>query len=109
MLILLLSIALWVLLFTWMGRTFKPWVVDLFCALILTVDAVISALQGHWGWAGYDTLVASYVWRLFWRRKPPSKRKVKKLVGAKARAVRDKLVASMPKLSPVGKLAPVGA
>jgi hypothetical protein len=88
----------WVYSLIWLAWCLTWFVVDVF-----SHDQVGMALQA---------LVGSYWFREFWKHKPPRMRdKVKKLVGAKAKAIRDKLVAAMPKPSPVSKpvFAPAGA
>jgi hypothetical protein len=57
-------------------------------------------------WAG----LSSYWWYRFWKQKPPfDRKKADRLVGAKARALKQKLVDSMPKALPVMKPAFVPA
>lgn len=66
--------------------------------------AIGIILLAPWGFAVYPTLEAmSHLWE--WWKDDDTKRKrkkVKKLVGAKAQAIRDKLVAAMPDAGPLG-------
>ena len=96
----------------WGSRNLPLWKYALIWAIVCTGFVVWSILDGDHVGTAFNALYASYWWRVFWKNKPPRMRdKVAKLIGAKARAVRDKLVASMPKPSPVRRpvLAPVGA
>lgn len=88
------------------------WRVALFLALWSTFWGVYGVFQGNQVSVAINVLVASYWWRVFWKNRPRGGRdKVAKLIGAKAKAIKDKIVAAMPKAAPVRvpQLAPVGA
>lgn len=93
----------------WARRKVKPWVYSLGWAVWSTVWALYDVFVDHdQAGVAINALVASFWWREFWKQKPPRSRdKVAKLIGAKAKAIREKLVAAMPKASPIN--VPVGA
>lgn len=88
-----------------------PWVYHLICAVVFTGVVILCLFPFDSTGAAINSFWASIHWYQFWKKKPPRMRdRVAKLIGAKARAVRDRLVKAMPKASPVRspKLAPAG-
>lgn len=105
-LVLLVRFAMWT-----QARNLQ-WLFSLVFAVWCTAWFVVACISGDQFDMAFNALLGSYWWREFWKRKPPRMRdRVKKLVGAKAKALKAKVVAAMPKPSPVGKpaLVPVGA
>jgi hypothetical protein len=83
--------------------TWPRWKSALIMAVWCSVWAVVDVFTHHPVSGAFNALMASYWWRVFWKNRPRGDRdKVSKLVGAKAKALKAKLVASMPKASPVG-------
>lgn len=100
------------MLSTWMSKKFPMWINWLFWALLSSAFFVFDIVRHDESSAAFQALIGSFYWYMFWRSKPPRMRdKAKKLIGAKAKALKEKLVAAMPKASPVGSpvLLPVGA
>lgn len=96
----------------WAQRKVKPWVYSLSWAVWCTVWFCLDIFLYHdqFG-AALNAFVGSYWWRDFWKKKPPfNRKKVEQLVGAKTKALKQKLVDAMPKASPLGKpvLVPAG-
>lgn len=94
---------------SWVQQRVKPWVHSLcwavWCTTWFAVDVFI--VHDQFG-SALNAAVASYWWRDFWKKKPPfNRKKVEQLVGAKTKALKQKLVDSMPVSKPV--LVPVGA
>lgn len=86
----------------WVRTKVQPWVYSLGWAIWCTVWCIFDVFQHNQLGVAINGGLASYWWREFWKQKPPRMRdRVAKLIGAKARAVRDKLVENMPKPSPV--------
>jgi hypothetical protein len=88
------------------------WKYSLLAAIWCTFWVVVDIFTHAQLSLAINVLMASYWWREVFKNKPPTDRKkVAKLVGAKAKAIKAKVVAAMPKASPVSKptLVPVGA
>ena len=90
--------------FAYASTRLPKWAYALIWAVWCTVWCIVGLLTHDSFAAAFNAVLASYWWRTFWRNKPPRMRdRVAKLIGAKARAAKAKLVAAMPKPSPVGK------
>jgi hypothetical protein len=108
----IVTIIALIVLFMYVATHVPIWVYSLMMALWCTVAVVINVFRHDQVGIGLNVLMGSYWWHRFWKNKPPKMRdKAANLIGAKAKAIRDKLVAAMPKVSPVRipQLAPVGA
>lgn len=97
---------------TWVQTKVKRWVYCLIWTALCAAGALIDLFSHDQVGTALNVLVASFWFHEFWKNKPPfDRKKVAKLVGAKAKAIKDKVVAAMPKASPVSKpvFAPAGA
>lgn len=93
----------------WAQRKVPPWAYALGWAAWCTFWFVWDVFDRDQVGMALNALIGSYWWHDFWRKKPPVDRdKVKKAIGAKAKALKAKLVASMPQASPVSQPVPVG-
>lgn len=77
------------------------WLGWLIIAVTCTTCATLAFTDLHHagadGYGAIMTLFAVGAWAEFWRNRPRGKgRKAAKLIGAKARAVRDAMIAKMP-------------
>lgn len=86
------------------GKMFSWWVMEGCCTAICLAYMIYGIVEGDQVTVACNALGAS-AWGLdFWNHRPPRMRgKGKKLVGAKARAVKEKLVKSMPSAAPVAR------
>lgn len=98
-----LGVIFWLEVLIMLVRVGVPiWVIDLGLALLFTVALIFDALNREYIAVSVDAFFAVAFWRRFWKRRPKGKgRKAAKLVGAKAKAILDKVKASMPKPSSV--------
>lgn len=65
-------------------------------ATVFSITVMIwSLIEGDIGSTLLNAAFAAYAAWMCWRNRPPKDR-IKRLVGAKARALRDRLVAAMP-------------
>lgn len=83
-------------------KHYPMWVYDL-CGVALCVYGIILNVKYHdQFWLAINATGLLSFLNSFFKNKPPRMRKkAKKLVGAKARAVKEKLVRSMPTAKPV--------
>jgi len=79
--------------------SFTYWFPPLSFAVMEFFIAVIAVLQSDWPSCAVAAAFCAFFFWVFWRRRPrgPRKHKLRKAIGAKARAIRDKMVAAMPK------------
>lgn len=98
---------LWCMILTYIGAGISDllnprWIFDWLGALSITPLAIDAAAEHSW-WGYWFTALTVMGWWGVWHNRPPprDKRRVRKLIGAKARALRAKLVAAMPKPSPI--------
>lgn len=112
LIITILWVALLITFFVMLSRRAPAWVYSLFCAIWCGCWAIVGLFQGNEFNVALNVLVGSYWAHDFWRKRPPGmKKKATEAAGAKAKAIKAKIVAAMPKSSPVRipSLAPVGA
>lgn len=94
------------------ARRVPRWAMSLIVAVLELAFMVAALLTRQGFWAGIDAMLAMYWFNDFWKNRPRGMRdKIAKAIGAKARALKEKLVAAMPKSSPVRipALVPSGA